>query len=193
MMTLSIGLAYNATQSKSRASVNSIINKFGLLPANGTEAVNNCASHFAKVCSISPDLHYDTAHHDTITQSVHRISITKNTNPAISTDDLNRPFNDSDVKYVFDISNHKSAMGPDHVHADFLRHATPELITLFTMCLNYSWHHGVLPTDWKIADVCVIHKPGTSTNDMNSYRPISLTSIVVKAFERIILKRLTTQ
>ena len=41
---------------------------------------------------------------------------------------------------------------------------------------------GVLPPDWKLANVVPVHKKGDKC-DVNNYRPISLTSLVVKVME----------
>jgi hypothetical protein len=49
----------------------------------------------------------------------------------------------------------------------------------------------VLPTDWLSANVCAIYKKHRAPKNLpKSYRPISLTSALVKLFERMILTRL---
>ena len=50
---------------------------------------------------------------------------------------------------------------------------------------DQSLHAGELPTDWKNANVTPIHKKG-SRSQASNYRPISLTSQVVKVLESII-------
>jgi hypothetical protein len=47
-----------------------------------------------------------------------------------------------------------------------------------------------LPADWTKVVFILILKPGKPTEEMKSYRPIALTSILTKFFERIILTRL---
>ena len=44
---------------------------------------------------------------------------------------------------------------------------------------------GDVPNDWKTANVTPIYKRG-SKQDLNNYRPISLTSQVCRAFDRVI-------
>ena len=56
------------------------------------------------------------------------------------------------------------------------------------MIFRLSLDKGVLPDDWKRANICALHKKG-SRKSANNYRPVSLTSQVVKVFERIILKK----
>jgi hypothetical protein len=46
------------------------------------------------------------------------------------------------------------------------------------------------PEEWKVAQVILILKSGTPPNELTSYRPINLLSIVSKVSEKFLLKRL---
>jgi len=50
---------------------------------------------------------------------------------------------------------------------------------------------GTLPRDWTTANIIPVHKKGERCL-VNNYRPISLTSIVVKVMEKIISRQLIT-
>jgi len=54
-----------------------------------------------------------------------------------------------------------------------------------TLIMQRSFESGVVPDDWKAANVTPIHKSGSRSNASN-YRPISLTSQLCKIFESII-------
>ena len=54
-----------------------------------------------------------------------------------------------------------------------------------THIFNKSLCTGIYPNDWKLARVVPIHKSGAK-QDVNNYRPISITSAVAKVFGRII-------
>ena len=54
-----------------------------------------------------------------------------------------------------------------------------------SLLFKISYNTGSLPKEWKIANVVPIHKKG-SKDDIKNYRPISLTSLVMKTFERIL-------
>ena len=54
---------------------------------------------------------------------------------------------------------------------------------------NKSYISGVLPDDWKTANVVPIHKKGRK-DDIENYRPVSLTSLVMKIFEKCIRLRI---
>ena len=49
------------------------------------------------------------------------------------------------------------------------------------------------PCQWKVAQIVMILKTGKNTNDVASYRPISLLPILSKVLEKILLKRLVPE
>ena len=56
-----------------------------------------------------------------------------------------------------------------------------------SVCFNKSIDQGSIPDFLKTAAVVPIHKGG-STSDPANYRPVSLTSVIMKIFERIMRK-----
>ena len=44
---------------------------------------------------------------------------------------------------------------------------------------------GIVPTDWKLAEVTALYKKG-SKSDRGNYRPVSLTSVCCKILEQLI-------
>ena len=85
----------------------------------------------------------------------------------------------------------KKALGPDGLSPHVLKHCAAQLAgpitTIFQNCLDTS----VWPALWKRANVAAIHKKGKKT-DPSNYRPISLLSVLGKALESIIAKRITS-
>lgn len=65
--------------------------------------------------------------------------------------------------------------------------AVGPLKVLFQFC----WEKGVVPTSWKVARIQPIHKKGITT-EIRNYRPISLTEVTRRLFERLILGSVTT-
>ena len=57
------------------------------------------------------------------------------------------------------------------------------------MLFNLSFSQGKIPSDWKLANVVPVLKKGDKMNVKN-YRPISLTSLVMKVFEKCIRDQL---
>ncbi|GBL91550.1 RNA-directed DNA polymerase from mobile element jockey [Araneus ventricosus] len=55
---------------------------------------------------------------------------------------------------------------------------------------NYLWSNSTVPESWRVAKIIPILKPGKNPMEVSSYRPIALTSMLRKVFERMILTRL---
>ena len=82
--------------------------------------------------------------------------------------------------------NGKGAAGPDNIPPSFLKSLGPlalqELLSIFN--LSFSLAH--CPRIWRVATIIPLLKAGKSPSEVASFRPISLTSCVVKLLERII-------
>ena len=89
------------------------------------------------------------------------------------------------------LSNKTTSVGLDSISNDLIKHLPPHLIDLLLKIFNKCWIEGEMPSIWKQSVVVPIHKPGKNDTDINSYRPISLTSHVCKLLERIIHNRLS--
>ena len=63
-------------------------------------------------------------------------------------------------------------------------------IRKLTYLINASFRMQYVPMIWKVAEVIMIHKPGKSQYDVESYRPISLLPVISKLYEKLLLKRL---
>lgn len=77
------------------------------------------------------------------------------------------------------------SMGTDNLHPKLLKELAFELSTPLYIIFNKSFNEGVLPTDWKIANVTAIFKKGDK-GDPGNYRPVSLTCILCKVMESFI-------
>lgn len=83
-----------------------------------------------------------------------------------------------------------SSPGPDGIHAEMLKQMNREQLEALTFFFNRIWKEGCFPTSWREAYILPIHKPDKDKISPASYRPISLTSVLCKAMEKIIVKRL---
>ena len=76
------------------------------------------------------------------------------------------------------------ASGPDNISINVLRNC-PNFDVPLQMIFSKSVDQGIVPQDWRDANVSPLFKKG-SRKKTNNYRPVSLTSQVVKLLERII-------
>lgn len=82
----------------------------------------------------------------------------------------------------------RKAHGPDGVSNWVLKECRNQLVARIGDLITTSLQQGQVPRDWKRADIVPIYKSGNK-EDPSNYRPVSLTSVVVKLCERIIKKR----
>ena len=80
------------------------------------------------------------------------------------------------------------AVGPDNVPAWVLRDNASTLAAPLTALFNTSLRYGVIPALWKTAHVIPLPKKQHPRSIEKDIRPISLTPIVSKIFESIVMK-----
>lgn len=81
--------------------------------------------------------------------------------------------------------NISKAAGPDMLHGKILYELRNQIDEPLNIIFNKSFNEGTLPDEWKLAFIKPLHKKG-SKKQVSNYRPVSLTSIVCKTFERLI-------
>lgn len=176
--------------------IRSIRKKKSQLPAlnNGTTNIDNdlekanlLAETFLKNYEISKHLS-DPRTITTVKNSIEKISVEMPGNTIKLTN----------IKLITptEISNHikflrnKKAPGFDKIENIMIKNLPFKIIIQFTKIFNSCLRLGYFPTAWKYAKVIPIHKPNKINSLPNSYRPISLLSVISKIFEKLILSRL---
>ncbi|XP_076860596.1 antigen WC1.1-like [Brachyhypopomus gauderio] len=80
----------------------------------------------------------------------------------------------------------RKAAGPDGIHPGLLRHCADQLCEIVQVIFNLSLKQERVPVLWKTS--CVVPIPKTAhPTDLNGYRPVALTSHLMKAMERLVL------
>ena len=97
---------------------------------------------------------------------------------------------ESIIEAISEIKN-DAAPGPDEFPVGLLKHCTASLIKPIKMMWQRSYDEGVVPKFYKESLVCPLYKKGDRAEAAN-YRPVSLTSHIIKIFERIIRKILVS-
>ena len=90
------------------------------------------------------------------------------------------------VLYNLDINK---VQGPDGIPARLLKETARQIAPSITLLFNKSLSTGVLPRDWKLANVVPVYKKDNKEH-VENYRPISLLSLISKALERCVFNKI---
>lgn len=102
---------------------------------------------------------------------------------------LNSPISIAELNSA--LTNLRSkAFGSDFVSNVMIKNLSTANRKSWLYVLNQLLSSGFVPPSWKTAIVIPVLKPGKNAADVDSYRPIALTSCEAKAFEKIINARL---
>ena len=111
----------------------------------------------------------------------------------ITTSDLpSFEVSNAEVKHYLNTIDVNKAMGPDGISGWLLKECADEICDSLTKLFNKSLRTGVVPTEWKIANIIPLYKNGVKSH-IENYRPVSLLSLVSKTLERCLLKQLLSR
>lgn len=99
--------------------------------------------------------------------------------------------NPADVHLALRRVNPKKAAGPDHIPGRVLKECADQLAHVLTDIFNISLYQAVMPSCYKKATIIPVPKKPTVTC-LNEYRPVALTTIIMKCFERLVKGHITT-
>ena len=85
--------------------------------------------------------------------------------------------------------NPYKAPGPDNISPRILTELATDISPLLQLIFQKSLDTGVVPDDWRIANVSPVYKKGQMSLAEN-YRPISLTSVCCKTMEHILASKI---
>ncbi len=85
--------------------------------------------------------------------------------------------------------NARKAPGPDNIPGRVLRDCAVELTDVFTDIFNISLSQAVVPTCFKATTIIPVPKK-SSPSCFNDYRPVALTHILMKCFERLVMQHI---
>ena len=83
--------------------------------------------------------------------------------------------------------NPKKAVGPDMVPTHILRDYADDIAPILQSIFQQSLDTGMVPEDWKKANVTAVFKKG-SRQVASNYRPVSLTCVSCKVLEHIVFR-----
>ena len=92
-----------------------------------------------------------------------------------------------DVRRSFKTLKENKAAGPDHIKPKLLRLCSDQLAYVFTYIFNWSLGTTTIPLCFKKSIIIPVPKKN-SPECLNDFRPVALTSVVMKCFEKIVLR-----
>ncbi|KAK3507128.1 hypothetical protein QTP70_007960 [Hemibagrus guttatus] len=98
----------------------------------------------------------------------------------------------ADVSRTLCRVNPRKSAGPDNIPGRALRECAEQLADVFTNIFNISLSSAIVPTCLKTTTIVPVPKKST-VSCLNDYRPVALTPIMMKCFERFIMRHIKTQ
>jgi hypothetical protein len=102
-----------------------------------------------------------------------------------------RLVSDEALRKLLAESNIHTAAGPDRLNGHLLRWTaeSPSAVCCLALLVNFCHAFRVLPQQWRDAHMLPLHKKGKPRRECGSYRPISLTSLLMRRIERLMEER----
>lgn len=189
--------AFMRTVPSSNMPLNSITRKaIDDLPANIIQSLDNMAEFYSEVMSPKPIPDWSAGPRPAPQRGGSLFDF--QVEECISSDEPLTPCPELDVPIAIEEVyralkglGSSTAPGPDEIPSLFLKKSPPVVRNILTAMFSASWRCGVLPRSWRHANSFCLYKNG-NRSDPSSYRIISITSIISRAFERIVKERLTS-
>ena len=100
-------------------------------------------------------------------------------------------FSTADIEMACAELRSNAAPGPDEVPASLLKNCSKQLSKPLHLLWRSSLDCGIIPPELLLVMICPIHKGGSRSVPKN-YRPVALTSHLIKVFERVLRKGLVS-
>ncbi|KAI2646963.1 hypothetical protein H4Q32_030697 [Labeo rohita] len=97
----------------------------------------------------------------------------------------------ADIRKTLSRVNPRKAAGPDNIPGRVLRDCAAQLTDVLTDIFNTSLSQAVVPTCLKSTSIIPVPKK-SPVSCLNDYRPIALTPIMMKCFERLVMRNIKT-
>lgn len=95
------------------------------------------------------------------------------------------PFEEQDVINMFKHSKARKSSGPDNIEGQLLISCAEQLGSIFYYIFQLSLTQQKVPRLWKSSTVIPVAKKNHPV-ELNDFRPVALTSLVMKSFERLL-------
>lgn len=113
------------------------------------------------------------------------------TKKPVNPDSTTLQLDPADVRTTLLKVNPRKAAGPDNIPGRVLRDCADSLTDVLTDIYNTSLNQAIIPASFKATTIVPLPKK-SPVSSLNDYRPIALTSIMMKCFERLVKAHLTS-
>ena len=93
-----------------------------------------------------------------------------------------------ELKSALKEGKNNSAPGQDNIAYEMLKNMSNSSLKIILTFFNQIWESDELIEIWKTALIIPICKDTSKSNELDSYRPISLTPVICKSLERLVTK-----
>ncbi len=104
-------------------------------------------------------------------------------------EEYSQVFTMSELESAIQQTKEKKKGGWDGIEPAFIKRLPKCMKEKLLDIYNKSWEEGKVPGSWKKAQIVPILKPGKNPKIRESYRPVSLTPVLAKVMERMVVER----
>ena len=155
------------------------------IPKDRQESINNLSHYFAQTARVPMDRSFDSNHHKLVEEDTTNGLHNDGNHISLTSSIKDLPFSSQELILACCKAPTHTSLGADEISPHFLRQGGLTLHTALHLLFSISYGHGRIPTPLKHAKVAPIYKQSGDIDDANNYRPISITSIVMRLWERL--------
>ena len=148
-------------------------------PESPQEAIDNLASHLAKISTVPQDRRFDTRDDEKIETEAREVHST----PLRERRGL--PFTLQHLQNFIPRIRLNTALGTDDISPYFIKYGGEALAEALYLFFEICFSHGYIPPILKHAKVAAIYKDTGPKNDPVNYRPIAVTQVVMRLWEHM--------
>ena len=119
--------------------------------------------------------------------SVEEMCMLKDENESVQFEDALNIFSAESIHCSLNFFSNGKAAGPDNIFVELIKHEAELSCQLLSLLFKICYKFGRVPAMWKKANVALIYKNKGDINNVANYRPISLTCVLRRVYERVFL------
>lgn len=156
----------------------------GAPPQSPQQSLNNLAEHLARVSSLAHEPSHDADHERHVKEYL--------ANHVLPHSNVREPpsFSLDDVSQACSRFRLNTALGSDNVSPYFLKRGGDVVHKSLYMLFSILSRHGMVPSSFRHGHVVTLYKGEGEVSNPNNYRPITITSVVARLYERVHVKSL---